>query len=254
MRNAQDITDRLLAALGEFSTTTQVVPARRGTACVTAFEPAAVLEDDAIVLRKSAEDTLVVGYLAQDLDPQEYWSSADGLGEFREFRYAGDRDEFLAEIRGEGKVALVINRYRHGGVHYSVHGSRTYPDHRWDVAPSAVLVPCDEVQERYREAVRAAELLPSRQAADMAAQAAWRSLVEDSNRVLQDFSDWCNGEVYGVVSETWRWRSDAGLFERIEEDACWGFVGTDFARRALEERLAGYAAPGQAPGQASTPN
>ena len=48
----------------------------------------------------------------------------------------------------------------------------------------------------------------------------------DSNAVLSGYSDWCNGEVYGYIVK--------GLDKKGQEvncDACWGFVGNDYAQQ-----------------------
>lgn len=49
--------------------------------------------------------------------------------------------------------------------------------------------------------------------------------------VLESYSSWCNGEVYGVA--VWVW-IDGEFQEDSRDSECWGFIGYDYAKEELE--------------------
>lgn len=194
------------------------------------------VDEDDVIFTKTSENEVVVSYVTHDShsDASDYWKENDGVGDFTIFRTEGSRDEHLESVRAEGKLALIVNKYEHGNVHYSVQGSMSYPDMRWDVAPSGVLVPCDHVQEKYQEALKAAQDIQDPAARKAAEDAALADAIKDSNVVLDEYSKLCNGEVYGVVHETWTVSPD-GRTEMTDDDAVWGFVGYEYAKESMKE-------------------
>lgn len=94
---------------------------------------------------------LMIAYLSlDDCGGVDFEWEDDCQGIFREFGTAWDRDDYIKEQESEGVVYFIVNRYKHGGVHYSVEGSVSYPDERWDVAPCAVYTPPEDLQEMYK--------------------------------------------------------------------------------------------------------
>lgn len=59
----------------------------------------------------------------------------------------------------------------------------------------------------------------------------YRSAEKYADSVLEEYIKWCNGEVYGVVVETFK---DG---EQVEEDACWGYIGHEYAEQTLKEQM-----------------
>lgn len=145
-----------------------------------------------------------IAWLADDdnVGGEDFWEDRD-FGTFKEFDNQSDRDDFIAEMIAEHGIerVLVVDRYEHGLVHYSVRETVGYPDRRWDVAPAAVYVVPDDVPEDKR--------------------------TEYANGTLDEYSSWCNGSVYGIVVRV----VDADGNE-IEDEAeeCWGFIGLDYAQ------------------------
>jgi hypothetical protein len=180
-----------------------------------------------ITLRKDDDGNLVMGYITHDDSPSDYWTSAEGLGEFREFTSQDDQDEWIAEQKDEGKVALIVNKYEHGNVHYSVAGTVAYHHGSWDSAPRAVFVPCDYVQEQYQKKVAAGE--------PEAEIEAW--LKKDSNGILDEYSTWCNGGTYCIVSETWEFDENTGALTYQDYEVMGGYIGLDVADGSLDEIL-----------------
>lgn len=183
----------------------------------------AVAEAEEVEIRQDG-DQVMVGYLSLDDSPRDFWAEADGLGELKRFTRADDPNELLERLTAEGVPWLLVERYSHGLDHYSVANTRAYPDRQWDVGLYGVFIPCEEVRDMYRDRVRADGEEAAR---------AW--LVQDTNGTLSEFSKSVNGEVYGVVVETWT-ISD-GRPERTGTDAVWGHIGSEYARDALQERL-----------------
>lgn len=228
-----DITDKLTVALG-LDDDVEV----NGEA-ETEFE---VSYADSVIVRAGDEpNTVIVGYLSPDNDPQSFFDD-DGIGELKEFRSETERDDFVKEVKRGRKIALIVDKYAHGNVHYSVQNTAGYPDRRWDVAPCGVFVPCDDVQKTYRSAMRKASKAIDTEARSQAQVAAWNDLVRDTNAILDSYSKWCNGEVFGVVTETWAWESDSKSFEMTSNDACWGFIGSEQAKSELESLIGSPAA------------
>lgn len=57
--------------------------------------------------------------------------------------------------------------------------------------------------------------------------------------ICSEYAAWCNGDVYGCVSETFSAvvdgdEDDEPKWEQLEEDACWGFIGRDYALETLK--------------------
>jgi len=173
----------------------------------------------------------VLGWLEVDQDPLDFWD-ADGQGELKEFISQAQVDAFLAEgweadgvklTHEDGRVGYLIDRYEHGGVHYSVADTRQYPDQRWDVARKCgVYFPDKEM---------------------LGGWAAEADVLDDANRLLAEYSRWRNGEVYVVRCETFA--VEAGVVEAQEYDSCGGIVGQgaawtqrDSIMRAASKHLA----------------
>ncbi|WP_199028466.1 hypothetical protein [Ralstonia sp. ASV6] len=182
----------------------------------------------------------VVGVLVPDndsrhLDPR---TNDDGFGDFKEFGSQGERDAFLNSVLEEGKLAFVVDKYEHGLVSYSVSGTVSYVDQQWDVAPSGVFVPCEDLQEEFakrRDAIQAtlatgeAPVVLRARAHEAAAQ----EFIKSANSSLEEFSDWANGNVYGVC--VYHFDRDG---ERLGEgEAIWGLIGTEYAERELAEQI-----------------
>ena len=187
----------------------------------TYFTEGSPIFSDEITVRVGDEPTeIVVGYLAHDDMPHDFWENDEGAGKFREFTDQESRDAFIAEAEAEGKVAFVVDRYSHGASHYSIANTRGYPDRRWDVAPCAVFIPCDWVQDELKAGRKTRE-----------------AVIEDSNAILDSYSSWCNGDVYGTVVETYEYEPVSRTFKLSTEDSCWGHIGKKWADEALEELL-----------------
>jgi len=106
-------------------------------------------------------------------------------------------NDTIEELRADGYTVYLVGKYEHGLVSYSLHSEAVYPDMQWDYAIAGVIGVKD---------------------------------VADTETVarshLQDYTAWCNGSVYTVVSVP-RDNPD-------EWSSCGGFLG-DSAIDAVKE-------------------
>lgn len=161
-----------------------------------------------------------VAWTVHDDDAWGGWewddASADpagwGNGVFRDFRNSRDgggeiaRDEFMAEMIeavGEDNV-FVVEVYSHGNESFSRVETKWYPDREWDVCPACVLaVPADVTDPK---------------------------AYADS--VLNAFTKWANGDVWGVVVNYVK--VDGTV---TSEDSCWGYIGGEYAEEVARSGI-----------------
>lgn len=180
-------------------------------------------EDNLMIVKKN-DGSLVIGYLVHDDESRDYWKDADGLGTLEVFRSETERDAYISEKTADGQVALIVDNYRHGQEHWSIQNTANYPDRRWDVAPRGVYVPDAETVEHIRSTSKDEEEANAR-------------IVKDANAVLDEYSKTINGEVYGVVTETWVFDKERNGFEMTDEDSVWGHIGWEHAVDSLREQM-----------------
>lgn len=159
-------------------------------------------------------ESIVVSCLKHDEAPMDYFENDDGAGEFFQFRSVDSRDDKVSELKKDKKLFYLVDKYEHGIVHFSISGTQSYPDQRWDVAQGcAIFVPCDYIQQEYKKLAKKTNK-----------EEAKLHFVADSNSVLDNYSDWCNGEVYGYSVTVFNTKG-----EELENDECWGFIGYQYA-------------------------
>jgi hypothetical protein len=210
------------------------------------FTPAYTPVDSSVSLKPGlAEDTVVIGYLAQDEGDYDFWEENDGCGEFVQCRTQSSYEDALARGAREGRLTFEIEAYRHGDVHYSIRNTMDYVDRRWDVGPAGVFILSAEQQEEYRVEMEAARAnagalnLSEKGSVEMHAAllaAPMEAVVKMVNSLLDRFSSYANGEIYGVITEVARWNPEQGEWNSTE-DACWRFVGRSYAEGELKDRM-----------------
>lgn len=196
------------------------------------------VDKDDMTYTKISENEVVVSYVAYDPDrPKEgYWDNDDGAGTFEEFRSEAERDIYVESVRKQGKLALVVNKYDHSGLHFSVRGTVTYGHMGMDTKPSGVMVPCPDVQEKYQFAMREAGNAPDPASRAAAEKAALDEAIRDSNVVLDNYSKFCNGEIYEVIQETWKVSPD-GRMEMTDIEENGGLIGYEYALDRMKEEI-----------------
>lgn len=103
-----------------------------------------------------------------------------------------------------------VERYEHGQVRYALTGESSQVDRQWDVASAcAVLLLDDE----------------------------WvGDLTEIARSILDEYTSWCNGDVWGVCHIV----VDADTDEVELDETCWGFIGSEYAQQTLASEHADY--------------
>lgn len=132
-----------------------------------------------------------------------------------------DWDDVSTKCRVSPDIdAVLLDRYEHGLCRYTVHSNGGCP---WDTSRGeAVWVPDKHLREELKKI------------ADP--EARWKQAVEWAQQACEQYTSWCNGECYGCVVEVFQ-RNDDGSWEQIEEDSCWGFIGSDWAEEALKSEF-----------------
>lgn len=195
------------------------------------------LEDEHNDVQDSVEsvnvgDAISVGWLMIDTCPGEHSCPINEDGETDgKLVLFHNREQALQELKTaekSKKLHYLLNKYDHGAVHYSVSGSKAYPDERWDVSHGCgIYYPYDEIQDEYKKLKR-----------KVGVEKAKEAFIERTNALLDSYSDWCNGEVYGYVVKV----IDVKTGEVISEDSCWGYVGSEYAEEEKREAIINAAA------------
>ncbi len=168
--------------------------------------------DSLEVLR--TDDKIIVGLLQYDQDAEDFFANDEGAGELIQFRNWQQRDSEMEKLSKTKKLFYLVDKFEHSQVHYSISGTHA-PD-RWDTAQgSAVFIPCDYIQSEYRKMKKA-----------QGEGVAFQHFIQDSNNVLEQYSNWCNGEVYGYSVLTFDKKGN-----EIDCDECWGFIGQEYAQQ-----------------------
>lgn len=161
------------------------------------------------------EKNIIVGFIHYDNDPQPFFENNEGAGQLITFRSQEAVDKKLQELSKTKKLFYIVNKYEHSNVHYSISGSKLYPDERWDVSHGCgVFIPCEDIQSQFRK-------LKKEKGIDVA----YDSFIVDSNNVLNEYSNWCNGEVYGYSVITFDQEGN-----EIDCDECYGFIGNEYVQ------------------------
>jgi hypothetical protein len=198
------------------------------------------VETDELLADRRVDGKIVVSYLARDdSQRQDDPLAEDEAVEFILFNNGGERDHWIDEhlhactecgytpdydheecggyqaptewpALFASKRAHWVERYEHGLVRYALSHESSQVDRQWDVASGvAVLVlDADWVDD------------PDRR-------------TEIARSLLDTYTSWCNGDVWGVC----HFVIDPDTGETVEDDACWGYIGDEYA---LEELNSGH--------------
>lgn len=164
---------------------------------------------------------IIVTYIAQDDsgDHENPWERDDDSITYRIFDNGHQRDQFMddqienpdAEIfkaQAEGRF-FWLERYEHGLVRYALVNESSQTDRQWDVAHGVGYL-----------------ILDTDWSGD---------LTEIARALCEEYTAWCNGECYGIVNVT----LDL-LGEQIDEDTCWGYIGSSYAEQEARDQHAHY--------------
>jgi hypothetical protein len=153
-------------------------------------------------------------------DPSQDHSGEDAW-EWIAFDNGRERDDWHAAHGGEPNLVW-IERYEHGLVNYAPLGEASVIDRQWDVASGVAVI-------RFKHD-------------------SWpgvANLVEVAREICREYTSWCNGDVYGIITFHRRSALDApncpvlvpdefATEQWVEGDSCWGFVGHEYAERTAK--------------------
>ena len=120
-----------------------------------------------------------------------------------------ERHEFENEYRTgiENGRCFYIEKYEHGLVRYALVGESSAVDRQWDVTGIAGYMLADD---------------------DWGPDV---DLRQAARNTLQTYTDWCNGNIYGVTTVVY----DADGNQLGDEESCWGYIGDKFATETMKE-------------------
>ena len=138
-------------------------------------------------------------YAPDTCDDYEFGEGVEFVTGKRDSIYhCDDADAFFDKYKDDPNYSVFpVGVYEHGGIQYTLAGESIHANDQWDYCVgAAIAIPHDFTNPE--EAARA---------------------------ILNEFTSWCNGDVYGIVTMV---QNDYGEWE--EGDTCWGFIGYDYAR------------------------
>ena len=151
------------------------------------------------------DGTHTVSYAIDDTDPSEY--------EWAEVLFFNGESRCVSPATREDVEAMPhvfgVERYSHGLVRYSLVAESSAVDRQWDVA----IVGLIGIPEDFTNPEAAARAY------------------------LDEYTNWCNGEVYGVSEDTFivvEGESVAFPHPDIEPEVCWGIIGSEYAQKVVD--------------------
>jgi len=146
-------------------------------------------------------------------------------------------EEYVEEY---GEDAVFLSYFEHGNCLWGVKGTMSgMPDFRWDgVGTAGLWIPDDCLLEEAKNMEKGS---PERVA----------KMEEWAGQACTVYTQWCNGEAYGVCVKAYKAKySESGdLYdqeddyryeEEVYDESCWGMFGYDYAEEFLtDEFLAG---------------
>lgn len=122
---------------------------------------------------------------------------------------------FRPRVEWDPTKMFWVERYAHGLVRYALTGESSMVDRQWDVASAVGFLTFDD--------------------------SGWVNTTEAARSILDEYTDWCNGNVYGVVEQVYRKdpHGEDHAWSPIDgtTDACWGFIGTETTENVIKEGL-----------------
>jgi hypothetical protein len=157
-----------------------------------------VLPNDGVVVDDN-EVRFIVDDDRMGYDNFDDFYGNDQFIEFRDFSIQGmmGQAEFIDafnDLNERGYKVFLVGKYEHGLVSYSLHHEAAHPDMRWDYGIVGLI---GVTQDEFIASVESPE--------------------ESARNYLKDYTDWCNGFIYSVVTVP---RDRPEEYER-----CGGFFG-----------------------------
>lgn len=151
-----------------------------------------------------------------------------------------DREQLDAYREEYGEDLVLLSYFEHGLCKWGVQGSMgNVPDFQWDgVGMAGIWVPDEGLLEEAKECPKNSDERKNK-------------MVEWAKGACEEYTRWCNGEVYGVVVRAYKARRRNGhLLDRQEDyrndtpvfdESCWGYYGEEYAEEVLETEFLPWA-------------
>lgn len=175
-----------------------------------------ILDDGEEVVVDHAPTEMIDPIISEDGNTLVYASDQDadddydGFGDDTEvyfiqfnnhFIHHNDDPESFSETYGDSHVIFPVNYSEHGLCQWSL----GVAEKDWDTVPFAGLIAIPNDFADPEEAAKA---------------------------FLEEYTDWCNGEIYGIIAMH---RQEDGSW--IEGDSCWGYIGDEHTKESMKEML-----------------
>lgn len=185
-------------------------------------KPHSVIQSDTIYVMEQ-KNNIIVGLLKSDTDPQELFSHISLT------IYEDENSCQLAANKLTKKNILyyIVTQSFINGIDYFIDGTKNINSLMKEqiIEKCAIYIPDDFIQEDFKEYLKTSNL-----------QNARVELIEQSNLVLDNYSKWCRGEVFGYSIVLYDLQGEV-----IEADECFGLVDFSFALKELITTMQNYA-------------
>ena len=176
------------------------------------------------VLIATHKDKAIISFLQHSDYPGDFFDD-EGTGKLIHFRSYEDYEEKVALFNKSKKLYYFLDKYEHGSVHYSIENTNDYPDRRWDVSSRcAIYIPDDYIQSEFKK-------LKKKEGEEIAKN----HFIESTNSILDNYSDYCNGEVYSYTILTCDSEGNT-----LEEDSVGGYIGYDYIKKEVKSIMEHY--------------
>lgn len=174
--------------------------------------PEVVKGDDFFIHYDMDKKLLELRYMEYDIYRNDYWEDLD-IGELINGGSI-NLHEKIESLVEENHPYFLIATYEHGSVyHYPVHSQHDIHTCRWDTGIKSIFVPSDSfIEECNNDSEKMLERLKS---------------------YFEEYSDWCNGNVYILCKDTYT-ADDKEILFISESDSVGGFIGYKNASESLK--------------------
>jgi len=142
------------------------------------------------------------------------------------------QEQAEAYLEEYGEDAVFLSYFEHGLCRWGVKGTMSnMPDFRWDgVGTAGLWIPDKCLLE---------------EAKNMKGQERREKMEEWAGQACEVYTQWCNGEVYGVVVTAYEARyrggnllddaNDYRFDTPVYDESCWGYYGYQYAEEVLQD-------------------
>ena len=189
------------------------------------IQPANGFDEDGLLFHKENDRLLLIGYLSPDETSPNYWEFFDDSTLLDNL---ADQEELKKKARlltEQGTRFFQVGIYPRRQQQFFILNPQISLESLSDVTHDVGLfIPADDMQRMHP--VRAEQ---------QGTEEADRWLLKTSDNILNDYSKWAAGKVYGIIVEHWK-RLSASV-RRVDMHAAWGYVGLQYALKSLHNEM-----------------